>query len=100
MPLPLPAVPDVRSPGIFRLRPGTESRKTHTVCSKVPHNALCRYRPDHIILEDLLNLFLMILICGTDEFIIGSVHEVPDLLDLSCDTINKLLRSHACVCSL
>ena len=42
----------------------------------------------------------MVIICGTDEFIIGSVHEIPDFLDLSCDAINELLRSHACVRSL
>ena len=42
----------------------------------------------------------MVIICGTDEFIIGSVHEVPDLLDLSCYVINELLRSYACVRSL
>ena len=42
----------------------------------------------------------MVIICGTDEFIIGSVHEVPDLLDLSCYVVNELLRSYACVRSL
>ena len=40
------------------------------------------------------------IICGTNEFIIGSVHEIPDFLDLSCDAINELLRSYACVRSL
>ena len=42
----------------------------------------------------------MVIICGTDEFIIGSVHEIPDLLDLTCNVVNELLRSYACVCSL
>ena len=42
----------------------------------------------------------MVIICGTDELIIRSVHEVPDLLDLSCYVVNELLRSHTRVRSL
>ena len=34
-------------------------------------------------LKNFLNLFLMVSICGTDEFVIGSVHQIPDPLDLT-----------------
>ena len=31
----------------------------------------------------VVNLFLMIRICGTDKFVIRSIHQIPDSLDLS-----------------
>ena len=37
----------------------------------------------------------MILIGGTDEFIIGSVHKIPDPFDLGRHVIDKLFRSDA-----
>ena len=46
--------------------------------------------------EDLLYLFLMIIVRGADEFIIGSIHQIPDPLDLACRIIHKLLGCHAC----
>ena len=45
--------------------------------------------------ENLLNLFLMVLICGTDEFVIGCVHQIPDILDLAGYIVNEFLRCHS-----
>ena len=45
--------------------------------------------------EDLLYLFLMILVCGTDKFIIGSIHQIPDGLDLSGHIVYIFLRCDA-----
>ena len=47
------------------------------------------------LLKNLLNLGLMILVCGTDEFIIGGIHQIPDPLDLGSHAVHKLLGSHA-----
>ena len=47
-------------------------------------------------LENLLNLFLMVFICGTDEFVIGCVHQIPDALDLTGYVINEFLRCNTC----
>lgn len=47
------------------------------------------------IFEDLLNLFFMILISSTDEFVIGSIHEIPDSLDLAGCIVDEFLRSNA-----
>ena len=38
----------------------------------------------------------MVSICGTDKFIIRSIHQIPDTLDLACSLIYKLLWSDAC----
>ena len=50
--------------------------------------------------EDFLYLSLMIGISGTDEFVVGSVHQIPDCLDLTCHIVYKLLRSYTCSLSL
>ena len=42
----------------------------------------------------------MIGIGGTDEFVVGSVHQIPDCLDLTCHIVYKLLRSYTCSLSL
>ena len=34
-------------------------------------------------LEDFLDLFFVVFVCGSDEFVIGCVHQIPDSLDLS-----------------
>ena len=47
-------------------------------------------------LENLLYLFLMVCICGTDEFIIGCVHQIPDILDLTGYVINEFFRCNTC----
>src|SRR5699024_2594846 len=48
------------------------------------------------LLKDLLYLFFMIRVGGTDKLIVGSVHQIPDPLDLSGCLIYKLLRGNAC----
>ena len=47
------------------------------------------------LFENLLYLFLMILVCGTDKLIIGSVHQIPDGLDLSGHIVYIFLRCDA-----
>ena len=42
--------------------------------------------------KNLLNLGLVILVRGTDKFVIGGVHQIPDPPDLPCHIIHKLLR--------
>ena len=46
------------------------------------------------LLKNLLHLFFMIIIRGADKFIIGSVHQIPDPLDLPGCGVHKLLRRH------
>ena len=33
--------------------------------------------------EDFFDLFFMVFICGTDEFVVGCVHQIPDSFDLT-----------------
>ena len=47
-------------------------------------------------LENFLNLFFVISICGTDEFVIGSVHQIPDSLDLTGYVIYEFLWCDSC----
>ena len=47
------------------------------------------------IFEDFLYLFLMIFISGADEFVIRSIHQIPDLFNLICGIVNEFLRSDA-----
>ena len=42
----------------------------------------------------------MVCIGGTNEFVIGSVHQIPDCLDLACHIVYKLLRGYTCSLSL
>ena len=44
--------------------------------------------------ENLLYLLYMILICGTDKFIIGGSHEIPQALHLPCHAVHIILRRH------
>ena len=48
------------------------------------------------LLEDFLHLGLVSGIRGTDEFIIGSVHQVPDPPDFSGSPVHEFLRGHSC----
>ena len=43
-------------------------------------------------LEDLLHLFLMVIVCGPDKLVIGRVHQIPQSLDRTRHIIHKLLR--------
>ena len=52
------------------------------------------------LFEDLLNLSFMILIRCTDKLIIGSVHQIPDSVDLCGYIIYKLFWCNACFFSL
>lgn len=47
-------------------------------------------------LEDLLNLFLVVSVCGTDEFVIGCVHQIPDSLDLTGYIVYEFLWCDSC----
>ena len=44
--------------------------------------------------EDLLHLFLMIVVRGTDELVIRSVQRIADPADFACHIVYKLLRRH------
>ena len=48
------------------------------------------------LLENLLNLLLMVFICCTDKLVIGCIHQIPDLLDLTGYIVYKLLRGNTC----
>ena len=52
------------------------------------------------LLENLLHLGLMVLVRGADKLIIGSVHQIPNPLYLSCCLVHELLGSHTCCLSL
>ena len=52
------------------------------------------------LLENLLYLLLVVIICGTDKFIIGSVHQIPDSLNLAGHIVHEFLRSNACFLGL
>ena len=45
--------------------------------------------------EDLLHLGLVLGIGGADEAVIGGVHQVPDVLDLTCHVVHVLLGRDA-----
>ena len=47
-------------------------------------------------LKDLLYLLLMVCIRCTDEFIIRSVHQIPDSLDFRRNIVYKFLRRNSC----
>ena len=47
-------------------------------------------------LKDLLNLFLVVSVCGTDEFVIGCVHQIPDSLDLTGYVVYEFLWCDSC----
>ena len=47
------------------------------------------------LLEHLLYLLLMIVVGGTDELVVGGVHEVPDGLDVAGSLVDESLRCHA-----
>ena len=38
----------------------------------------------------------MICIGGTDKFVVGGIHQIPDGFDLACHIIDKFLRGYAC----
>ena len=52
------------------------------------------------LLEDFLNGLLMIIVRRADEFIIGSVHQIPNPLNLSGCLVHKFLGSHTGCLSL
>ena len=43
-------------------------------------------------LKDLLNLFFVVSVCGTNEFVIRCIHQIPDFFDLTGYIIYKLFR--------
>ena len=47
------------------------------------------------LFKDLLNLFFMVVIRGPDKLIIRSLHQIPDILDLTGYLIYKLLAADA-----
>ena len=47
-------------------------------------------------LKNLLDLFFMVFICGTNEFVIRSIHQIPDSLDLTGNIVNKFLWCDSC----
>ena len=46
------------------------------------------------LFENLLHLSHMIFIRSTNKFIIRSIHQIPDRLNLTCYSIHKFLRSY------
>ena len=46
-------------------------------------------------LENLLNLGLMVLVRGADKFVVGSIHQIPNPLNLRCGLVHKLLGRYA-----
>ena len=47
-------------------------------------SVLCRCRLfAYIFFEDFFDLFFVVFICGTDEFVVGCVHQIPDSFDLT-----------------
>ena len=48
------------------------------------------------LFENLLYLFFMIIICGTDKFVIRCIHQIPDSLDLCGYVVYIFLRCDAC----
>ena len=50
--------------------------------------------------EDLLYLFLVIVVSGADKFIIRGIHHIPDILNLSGYLVYKFLAGHACLLCL
>ena len=88
----------VRAFAVYQLGLGEERLTGSTVHSLVV--ALIDIAFGVHFFENFLNLFLMIIIGGADEFIIRSVHEIPDPFDLRRYVIDKLLRSNAGFLSL
>ena len=48
------------------------------------------------LFEDLLHLLLMVVVGGADEFVIRSIHEIPDSLDFRGHLVYELLGRDAC----
>ncbi len=48
------------------------------------------------LLKDFLYFLLMVIICRTDEFIIRSVHHIPDILNTARHIIHKFFRRCSC----
>ena len=48
------------------------------------------------LFEHLLDLFFVIFVCCADEFIVGSVHQIPNIFDAACHFVHKLLGSFSC----
>ena len=88
----------VRTLAVHQLGLGPEGLAGSTVHALV--SALVNIALVVQLLEDLLYLLLMIIVGGTDEFIIGSVHQIPDALNLGRYVIHEFLRSNACLLSL
>ena len=66
----------VRAFAVYQLGLGPEGLAGSTVQSLI--RALVNIALVVQLFEDLLYLLLMILISGTDEFVIGSIHQIPD----------------------
>ena len=45
------------------------------------------------LLKNLLNLSFVVLIRGADKLVIGRVHQIPNIFNLSCSFVYKFLRS-------
>ncbi len=69
---------------------GFAGRTVHSLVISLVNVALVVH-----VFEHLLYLGLMVLVRGPDEFVIGRVHQVPDLTDLPCHVIYKFLRGNA-----
>ena len=48
------------------------------------------------VINVLLNLFFVVSICGTDEFVVGRIHQIPDSLDLTGYVIYEFLWCNTC----
>lgn len=65
--------------------------------SKGLHNILCRYLPDRTVFEDFLYLCLVIGVGGTDEFVVGRIHQIPDSLDLGGYVVYEFFWRDTCL---
>ena len=83
----------VRTAAVFQLALGPEGLAGLAVLALVA--ALVDIALIVQLFEDLLHLFLVHGVGGADELVIGGVHQVPDLLDLSSDVVHMLLRGDA-----
>ena len=84
----------VRTFAVYKLtlcKKGLTGSTVHSLIMSLVNIALCIH-----FFEDLLNLFLVVFVCSTNEFVIGSVHQIPDIFDLAGYIINKFLRCNAC----
>ena len=84
----------VRTFAVYQLRfceEGFTGSTVHTFVMSLVDISLCIH-----FFENFLNLFFMVFICSTDEFIIGSIHQIPDPSDLCRYVVYKFLWSDAC----